>query len=397
MSRLAYVADIRLPSQRASAVQVLNQCQALIQAGGEVDLIVPYRLARSPESRKLADLSASTGLRRLPRLVFLPCLDLTFVSDRLPERLALVLFYLQHLSFLTLAAAFLALKRPSRVHTREVHLPLFWGRVLEWLGVRMTLELHNFPTSRAGIWVHRLAVRRAVGVAVISQGLAQAIEEGGLVPRRLSVLPDAVGEAFFQPLGSVGELRHALDLPTKDPIVLYAGTLYWAWKGVRTLIEAQRISGDKAWLVIVGGSPLPRHLEEMKSLVESLGLRRVILTGFVPPAQVPAYLQAADVLVLPNSGAAEISRLYTSPLKLFEYLASGRPIIASDLPSIREILTHGRDGWLVPPDDPSALAAGITTLLDAPDLGAALARQGRAIARRHTWLGRAESLMELAR
>ncbi|MBW2618187.1 MAG: hypothetical protein JRC92_04870, partial [Deltaproteobacteria bacterium] len=59
--------------------------------------------------------------------------------------------------------------------------------------------------------------------------------------------------------------------------------------------------------------------------------------------------------------------------------------------------THGLNSWLVPPDDPPALAAGITTLLDAPDLGSALARQGRAIARRHTWLGRAEGLMELAR
>jgi len=166
---------------------------------------------------------------------------------------------------------------------------------------------------------------------------------------------------------------------------------------VRTLIEAHRITGERAWLVIVGGSPQRRHLEELKVLVASLGLRRVILTGFVPPVQVPAYLQAADLLALPNSGAAEISRLYTSPLKLFEYLASGRPVIASDLPSIREILTHGLNGWLVPPDDPPALAAGITTLLDAPDLGSALARQGRAIARQHTWLKRAEGLMELAR
>src|SRR5262249_13241169 len=81
-----------------------------------------------------------------------------------------------------------------------------------------------------------------------------------------------------------------------------------------------------------------------------------LLPGCAAPGGRPRWLAAAAVLVLPNSRAEPISARYTSPLKLFEYMAAGRPIVASDLPSLREVLTGGRNAVLVPPDDPGALA-----------------------------------------
>ena len=82
------------------------------------------------------------------------------------------------------------------------------------------------------------------------------------------------------------------------------------------------------------------------------------MTGQVPPDEVAAHLASADVLALPNT-ATSISERYTSPLKLFEYMAAGRPIVVSDLPAIREIVRHGESAWLVAPGDAAALAAGI--------------------------------------
>jgi glycosyltransferase involved in cell wall biosynthesis len=114
----------------------------------------------------------------------------------------------------------------------------------------------------------------------------------------------------------------------------------------------------------------------------------------VEPARVPELLQRARVLVLPNPPSA-MSLRYTSPLKLFEYLAAGRAIVASDLPSIREVVHDGVEAVLVAPGDPDALARGIRRVLDDPDLADRLAGAAAALAPEYSWARRAERLEAL--
>ncbi len=398
MADWAVVANIRIPSERADAVQVLNQCQALLAQGHRVALYCAWRLFKSPEAERMRDLKAAYGLGRLPMIIQVPCLDLTRISDYLDDesRLSRIIFYLQHLSFLALALMILLATRPGAVLTREIHLAFLGGRMLRKMGIRVVAELHNFPQTGRGERIYRAALARVDGLAVISRGLAQRFRETGLAPARTEVLPDAVSELFFRDLGPREKLRSSLGLPRKGPLVLYCGGLYWAWKGVAELIRAQAGSGERADLAIVGGSPVAGPVDKLKGLVRELGLKKVVFVGWAPPAQIPAYLQAADILVLPNSAAAEISRVYTSPLKLFEYLASGRPVIASDLPSLREVLDEN-NALLVPPDDPQALGRALVRLADDPALGERLARKGRETARRYTWTARAARLELLAR
>ena len=97
------------------------------------------------------------------------------------------------------------------------------------------------------------------------------------------------------------------------------------------------------------------------------------------------------MLLLPNPASA-ISREFNSPLKLFEYMASGRPIVASDLPSFREVLTDGRNAVLVEPGNPQALTAGIRRIKEDAALGERLARQALEDVRDYTWARRAERL-----
>jgi glycosyltransferase involved in cell wall biosynthesis len=105
-------------------------------------------------------------------------------------------------------------------------------------------------------------------------------------------------------------------------------------------------------------------------------------------------LTRADVLVLPNPASAISSRA-TSPLKLFEYMAAGRAILASDLPAIREVLTHDVNAWLVPAGDPQAFAEGIRRLTDSRELRARLARAARESVAEYSWSRRAERLEAL--
>jgi glycosyltransferase involved in cell wall biosynthesis len=144
--------------------------------------------------------------------------------------------------------------------------------------------------------------------------------------------------------------------------------------------------------LIVGGHPAEPDLGRLERLAADLGLGgRVRFAGQVEPARVATLLDDADVLVLPNT-ATSISARYTSPLKLFEYLAAGKPIVASDLPAFREVLQDGITAVLVAPGDGAALGRGIRRLLDDAGLAARLARAAFDAAADYSWDRRAERL-----
>jgi glycosyltransferase involved in cell wall biosynthesis len=226
-------------------------------------------------------------------------------------------------------------------------------------------------------------------VIAISAGLRDDLLALGVPPERLLVAPDAVDPARFSALPARQAARAALGLPPHGPIVTYTGHLY-PWKGAHTLARAARHLPPDALVCIVGGTPADGAA--FRAFLERKGLSGVHLAGYVPPAEVPRWLAAADVLVLPNSGTEAISARYTSPLKLFEYMAAGRPIVASDLPSLREVLADGQNAVLVPPDDAPALAGAIRSLLADPARAARLAAQGRADVAGRTWDARARAI-----
>jgi glycosyltransferase involved in cell wall biosynthesis len=125
---------------------------------------------------------------------------------------------------------------------------------------------------------------------------------------------------------------------------------------------------------------------------QASGIGNVVLVGQRPWREIPLWLKAARVLVLPNTGREEISRHYTSPLKLFEYMASGTPIVASDIPSIREIMNDTM-GFFAVADDAESFARAIERALGDPEEAARRAEQARADVRKYTWARRAEEIL----
>jgi glycosyltransferase involved in cell wall biosynthesis len=233
----------------------------------------------------------------------------------------------------------------------------------------------------------RMVWERADGYVTITSALAQELESRFGPRDRQIVAPDGVrlpAPHAFRP-------RPA----TPSPTVAYAGHLY-PWKGVDTLIRALAAVPSARGLII-GGHPAEPDLERLRMLSTSLQLGdRITFTGLLAPSEVAGHLEAADILVLPNSGTT-VSARYTSPLKLFEYMASGRPIVASDLPALREVLRNELNALLVTPDDPAALAGAITRLACDGALALRLARSAFADASLYTWETRAARLDSLLR
>ena len=297
-------------------------------------------------------------------------------------------------------AAFLlqlpAARRPVVVYESHGVAPVVSAEMPQLLGnsalAPTRRKLERLDARERRVW------RRAPAYVTITRALADDLAARYGPRPNVFVIPDGASLDVDGKGDSVASDGNSSDPPQQATVVGYAGHLY-PWKGVDVLVRALALVPRLGGL-IVGGHPGEDDRARIDTLVGQLGLHdRVRITGLVPFRDVRAHLRAASILVLPNSASA-ISERYTSPLKLFEYLALGRPIVASNLRSIREVLTDERTALLVPPDNPAALASALDRLDSDRMLAASLGREARALASEYTWDKRArrlEAALEAAR
>jgi glycosyltransferase involved in cell wall biosynthesis len=388
-SRLLYIANARLPTEKAHGAQIMKMCEAFAQNGTEVELVVPFRV-QTAQMRQVRDLWTYYGIHKRFKLTRLPSLDLIFLDRYLPRRLFYLPFYIQALTFSMCAVLYSLLRRMDTLYSRDWMFFLLW---LPWRWLKrhpLVLEEHTFP--HRGGWGARLhlAVSQRVGrLVVITQRLKELYVAAGIPADRVLVAPDGVDLARFENLPNREDARRRMGLPVEGRVVCYTGHLF-EWKGVYVLVDAALHLPDALFL-IVGG--MAEDQERLQAYAARQSIKNVHLIAHLPPTEVPAYLFAADVLVLPNSAQETISREYTSPLKMFEYMASKTPIVATDLPSTREILRDGKNALLIEPDDPEALARGIRRVLEMPDRGRQLGAQARRDVAALTWEQRAANIL----
>jgi len=239
-------------------------------------------------------------------------------------------------------------------------------------------KIQRLTKREAHVW------QGADGYVTITSALREELERRHGARNRIAVVPDGVRASR--------RLAHLHQMPHRR-VVAYAGHLY-AWKGVDILLEALASLPDVDGL-IVGGHDREPDLARTKAVAEQLGIAaRVTFTGLVEPPKVHEQLARASVLILPNPASA-ISSRFTSPLKLFEYMAAGRPIVASDLPALREVLSPDDNAVLVAPGSAPALAAGIRRVLDDTGLAGRIANRALETVADFSWDRRAERLEAL--
>ena len=221
---------------------------------------------------------------------------------------------------------------------------------------------------RGWIALRNRVLRRADGFVSISRPVAQEYMRCGVSAVKIIHLPNGVDSEVFRPVDrpARGVLRERLGLPTHAVISAYSGKLNRG-KGLEHLLKAWVSviqSNPSAHLVLIGsGGGMTLSCEdELRRFARASGIEgRVTFTGYVH--NVHEYLQAADLFVFPTEGEA-------FGLSLVEAMSCGLPVIASRVGAIPEIVTHGRDGILVEPANPDALATEIAFLMEeAPTAG----------------------------
>lgn len=350
--KLIYLATSVIPAHKANAKQVMKMCQAFKQAGVDIELIIPVRFGGV---RIKADSFEYYGIKERFKITKIFSIDLI----PLEKQIGHLGFWLQNISFAVFTAIYLLFKKYDIIYTRD-EFSLF---LLSFFSKKLVWETHNFPKKVR--WFHKILYKKINKIVVISQGLKEEFIKQGIGDERILVAPDSVDLAEFDIKITKAEARQKLNLPLDKKLVVYTGHLF-PWKGVYTLAESSKYLSEDTAVIFVGG--MKDDLAEFNKFVQENNLEKVKVLDYQEPKSIPYYLKAADVLVLPNSAQEAIfSQKYTSPLKLFEYLAAKQPIVASDLPAIREILMD-EETVFVRPDDPLDLAAGIKQALTVPKM-----------------------------
>ncbi len=243
------------------------------------------------------------------------------------------------------------------------------------------LELHDDPRFNTLQWQALIAA--VSGWVVISNGVKNMVLSHGVDPKNIHLAPDAYDEKAFAHLPTRSAARAQLGLSPTAIYLVYAGQLF-PWKGIDDIAQSFCDLPVPIEVLLVGGDT--SDIVRIKKLVGTTSNVRLI--GRKPRHEIPVWLAAADMALVSSSSKFDIAKDYTSPLKLFEYLAAGLPVVASDVPSSREIL-HPSIAEFYHADSPADFIEAVQRLAARVkhDPGT-LAQQARAYVQPYTWQAR---------
>ncbi len=370
--RIAIITTSRIPSSTANSIQVMKVCQAYCQLGHNITLIVPGRGEVDWESiTKIYGINCKFPIKYLP-------------SFKLFRRFDFSLF----------SGISLLLKKYDLVHTWLPHI----GIVAGVLKIPYLMELHELPTGKfgPGIFKRILLSKSKKRFLCITNALKKFYEQKYKFKFRkeeVVIAPMGVVLEPYQHLENLSELKQKLGKVNRFTAV-YTGHLY-PGRGMNLLVSLAK-ELPEIFFLWVGG-----RLDDVnfwKNEIQSQNIKNIKLTGFVNNEEIPGYQTIGDVLLMPyennisgSSGGNTVD--YCSPMKMFEYMAAGRPIISSDLPVIHEVLNE-KNAILCKFNDIQCWTDALNMIKNNPEVGKNLGSQARKDVEKYTWNKRTTQALE---
>lgn len=378
MKRLFLIFHGRFPSEKAASLFAAKECEAFGKSGFSVTLLVPRRLERSKVNPY-----SYYDLKENFNVVYLPTIDffgIPFFKNFI-FKISFIVFSFTSFIYLLFKAG-----RQDLIYSNE-SLPILFST---FYFPNTLYELHDFPEGKS--FFYKVLFCRVKYLLVTNKWKAdEVVRLFGIDREKIICERNAVEVEDFDISVSKEEAREKLGLPKDKKIITYTGHLY-SWKGVDTLAEAGKILPKDCLVIFIGGTD-----EDVSIFKGKYGNNKnILIVGHKDHSEIPLWQKAADVLVLPNTAKEDISKYYTSPMKLFEYMASRRPIVATDIPSIREIV-NDENAIIVLPDNSEALAIGIKKALDGENLVMDITNRAYEDVLLHTWDKRAERIINFIR
>jgi glycosyltransferase involved in cell wall biosynthesis len=266
----------------------------------------------------------------------------------------------------------------------EVWINKNWGRSLKYEKIAEQIEMLN--------------LRGADVVVVVSAPSRGELVGRGIESDKILVNPNGVDPKIYSPEidGSAFRRKHNMEGKT---VIGFIGT-FGKWHGAEVLAQAFGLLiqqypqyRDRVRLLMIGNG---HTMSQVRQALETYGVaQECILTGIVPQEEGPAHLAACDLLASPHVPNPDGTPFFGSPTKLFEYMAMGKGIIASDLDQIGEVLEHDRTAWMVKPGDAESLMFGLKTLIDNPETGQRLGEAARQeVVAKYTWKEHTRKIIE---
>lgn len=349
--KILYAAFVRLPTEKAHGVQIMKTCEALASEGVDVELMVPNR-----KTPILEEPFSYYGVTKNFTLTTVSSLD--WVSKGAFGFILSMLWFSEKVKFKK------SFWDADVIYSRDA------GLLLQYifLGRKLVYEAHTKPTA-----LSKFVAKRAYALIVISDSLKTAYIKAGVRPEKITVAYDAVDPFAFKERFKQKDARDWLKIRTDGSVALYAGRIDKS-KGADTFAAASEHLSD-ATCVLIGSGPLAGELKQKYP--------KAIFLPETLYKDLPQTLSAADVLVIPNSARSEDSSKYTSPLKAFAYLASGKNIVSSNVVALTNIFKDGATYFEA--DNPESCADAIRT---------ALKKENVPLEEIYTWQDRVEAILE---
>lgn len=358
MNSILYIANARIPSERAHSIQILKMCEAFAENGIKTTLIIPKR--KKEINSKINEYYQIEKIFKIKKIF---CIDYIFL-DKYTSHFSNLRFLIQELSFVI--STFFIQKPHNQIIYTRVKLAAFIYLLIR----RKVIYEAHVPAN--GNFLEKYIAKHSHKIICITKSIQKSWKD---FRANTIYLPDGVSQEFFNNI-SQKIARQKLNIKTKKKIIVYTGNLY-KWKGTDTLIESAKKLKNINFFIVGNTKKINSNISKADNIK---------IVGHRPYSEIPLWLKAADILIIPNSAKYRKGSHNTSPLKLFEYMASGTSIIASKVPAIEEIV-NSNEVTFFEPDNIDDL---ITKIISFKKIDT---KKQISKAREYTWKKRAERII----